>query len=475
MLVYRARLDATADEVLAVSVRRRPADAALGGSGLNGRYRVLVRYADGAGLIRTHRGEVAAAVPPAAALFPVAWQVDGGEALVTLRAGAPGGRGARGSAAALRIALPVALHAWSVTAVTGAALGVRAVCRPCGGGLLVRGRVFLQLQTAAAEFPLRIPFARLLALEADPGLRWRAAAGLAGFQVQVAPGGAITGEVVVAVRCEGRPEIRPDPPRPRVASIREVSGAVARVEAEVAGDGHAVVRGAVDLDVYWVDVQGRSRWTGRSVPFAALVELPGAEPDDRLQAGARIDRLTRKGEEVHLVLQVTVAALRPEMVALGGAAYRLERHVAASAAAVEATEPLWAAAEPGRPGQRSPALPLPAAIRVDGPATQTATGLSWGQPLPEPPPGGAPPLEAALPLPGPVSGVTGLTIVPERDGWAVSACVRAPGSGQRRVTGRIRAEGKGGRPAGLLAFPMVQNGAWLLRLYIDLASEDAEG
>jgi hypothetical protein len=365
MLVYRARLDGAACEVLSVAVRQRPVLPFLGAGSPGAPYMVTVRYAAADGTVRTHRGLVRAAGAPGATLAVAACQVDGAEALITLRpAGAP--RAPRGVAVADRFRLPLSLQAWGVTAIAGAEVAVRATCRARGDALLLRGVALVQVATPGATFRFRIPFCRVLAADAaEAGLCWQSMAGAAGLHLQVAPGGLITGELVVAARCEGRPRAAPPAPAD-CRTVWEVGGRIARVAAEHAGQGHAVLRGMIELDVFWLDGAGTSRWTGRSLPFSALLEVPGVAEGDRLEGWARLERLAQQGAAGATVAALAVAAgvtaLRPAEVALGEAQFRLDRVAGSAVTTLTLTAQLWEAPGGAGPGgeveARTVALPL---------------------------------------------------------------------------------------------------------------------
>lgn len=355
MLVYRATLDGPR-QILGVAVRPLWAGgAALGPSSTGAPYGVALRFVDAGGRVRTHRGRLVAALAPGTSLRVAGWQVDDGGALVSLRADPPLRRGAaaRGGALSDRFRLPFRATAWGVTAVSGADLILSAVCRPAGvGALLLRGVLRLTVETPAAAFRFRIPFCRVVAATVPAGCRWTALAGVTGLHMQVAPGGQITGEAVVAVRCEGRPV--PEEARPAGAdlgTVRELTAQLEQAAAEPATPGHAVVRGTVQLDLYYTDRAGASRWAGRRLPFSALAELPGAGPNDRLEVTGAVQRLTHRPEDgltVHLVLALAVTALQARLVTLDGAPCRVEAVVATASCTVMLAEPFWPVpAEPG--------------------------------------------------------------------------------------------------------------------------------
>jgi hypothetical protein len=341
VLVYRTELEEGA-VVTAMSARPLGTGPRLGAVPMQA-YRITVRYAlpDGRGGVR--RGRLLAALPMGTALVVAGYHRDGRGVVASLRpTGSP--RPGRGAAVADRFRLPVALQAWGVTAVSGAALRVDGALRAGGGALTVRGAVRLRLRTPSGEFALRIPFVRVL----DgfvPGLRWRLRVGVTGLRVRVEPGGRLQGEVAVALRAEGRPApvgARSGGGEP-LALVREVAGEVRGLAAEGAGAGQAVVRGTVELDVYGIDRRGRSRWTGRSLPFTALVEVaPAVGPGDRLEATAAIERLTHAHGHVQVLMAFAVTVLRSVTIVAGdGQRYRVEQVVGTAAGALALREALY--------------------------------------------------------------------------------------------------------------------------------------
>ncbi|HYG58108.1 MAG TPA: hypothetical protein VD902_08615 [Symbiobacteriaceae bacterium] len=371
MLVYRARLDPGAETVLSASAR--PVAGAPAGSMQS--LRVTLRYTVPGGAVRTHRGRLMAALPEGASLALSAWQVAEGEALLTFRVSLPPRRTGPGLALTDHFRLPLGLQSWGVTAVSGARVHFTAACRPAGPWLRVQGAVTVLLLTPGATFRLRVPFLRMAGVpDLEPGLRWQACGGVSGLRLRVEPGGRMGGEVMVGLRCEGRPAapvrsgaVAPAPGE--VRHVREVTGHVSRVAAEVAGAGQAVVRGMVELELWWLDREGRSRHTGRAVPFSVLAALEGAEAGDRLEAGARLERLAPEVQHgrvvVRALLSVSVTALRPSAVELGGVYYQLERIAGAGAASVVLAEELTAQ-PPDTPGDSVPDS-LPVSLALEGP------------------------------------------------------------------------------------------------------------
>jgi hypothetical protein len=336
VLVYRTEVEAGA-AILTVAVRPLPGSTGFGRPAAA--YRVILRYALPDGCMRVRRGRLQTALPPGTILTVIAHHIDGTAAVVSLQ---PAGalRPGRGAAVSDRFRLPVSLQAWGVTLLSGADVGVDAVLRAGEGRLLVRGAVWLQLRTPAATLKLRVPFLRVLAADTTPGLRWRLCAGVSGLSLRVEPGGRIAGEVWVGWRAEGRPTAKPLEGA-GLARIREVTATVAGAAAEHAGAGHAVLRGNVGIDLFGIDHRGRSRWTGRTVPFATLLDLAGALPDDRLEASAVLDRLTHTADEVRLLVTAHVLALRPVTIVAGdGLRYRVERVVAEGRETVALVEPI---------------------------------------------------------------------------------------------------------------------------------------
>lgn len=345
MLVYRAPLDGPGP-VLSVTVR--PLRAPRPGPGAaepSAPYALTLRYSTADGRVQTHRGRLVAAVAPGTPLMVAGWQATEGALLVSLRPAPPRRGTSRGGALSDRFRLPFQVSAWGVTAVSGAVLALSCVCRAVGtGSLLVRGTLRLTLHSPSASFDLRLPYCRVVAADVPADCRWSALVGVTGFHVRVAPGGQISGEAVLAVRCEGRPAPAPPGPRADLQAVRELTALPDAVVAEPATPGHAVVRGTVQLDLYYTDGTGASRWAGRRPTFSALVAVPGADPDDRLEAAAVVQRLTHRpadGLSVHLIVAVTVTALRRSTVTLEGLPCRIEQVIATGTVTVVLTETFW--------------------------------------------------------------------------------------------------------------------------------------
>jgi hypothetical protein len=392
MLLYRAQLADGAATVLSAAVRPAPARPRLGDGG-GALFRVTVRYVVTGGRLATHRGWLRAAVPAGRGLAVAGSHLSGTELFLTLGPGAPPERTGVGAALGDRFRLPLRLQAWGVTAVQGAGIDLQVLCRSGGGALLVRGVLGLLLETPGSAVPLRlrVPFCRTLAADGGEDLRWRALAGVTGLYLKVEPGGRIEGEAVVALRCEGRPP-GPGPARGLTAGgadfarLRELSGRILRAAAEPAGAGHALVQGLAELDLYWFDREGRSRWTGRQVPFSALVEVEGTAPGDRLEAAATLERLHHRAPPegsgggpvvAHLVISTSVTALRSRVLEMGGARYRLEQVVGSAAAAVEAEARFFPPEEGADTGGGFQVVP--ATLPLAGPAAgwqEVATVLS---------------------------------------------------------------------------------------------------
>ncbi|HWI64162.1 MAG TPA: hypothetical protein VNT75_20180 [Symbiobacteriaceae bacterium] len=504
MLVYRARLERAAAAVISVTVRvGRPAPGL--GAGRPARCRVVVRYAaapDGA--LCRHRGAFAAQVPPGAALRVAGWQADGPDLLVSFAVARPTRGEEQGAAVGDRFTLPIGLQAWGVTAVTGVGLNLLLHCRERQAELILRGMLRLTLQTPGGPFHQQVPFLRLVAAgDLPPGLRWRVYGGVTELRVQVAPGGLITGEVQLAVRCEGRPRPAPQAKAPSLQRVREVTGRIAGLTAEPAGDGLSVVRGALEVDLYGVDAAGLSRWSGRTLPFSALLPVAG----DRLEPFARVERLSHRSGTVEGALEVGVTALCAETMQMGSQLYRFERIAGTAATTVVLTDE--SAPKPGahpEAERKETFLPLPSpaggwgevAVTLHAPAprhgrwTVKAT-LSGSPPLHT---GGNTTAEAVipallrvdtaglhlrtvllpslsprhlprtqhgephhLPLPGPTQAVIGLSLT---DSGEVTALIKT--SRWQRIEGRIAS--KGGRPVAATAFPVLHGDDWRMCIIV---------
>lgn len=384
MLIYRAELAEEPSFILSVGVRRYPVGGRAGGGrrlggGASTRHRVTVRYVGAGGGIRAARGILWATLAADRRLIVRGYQISGREVLVSLEAAVAGGPGTGGPDAGRpvvvldRFRLPVGLQAWGVTAVTGAEVEVQATCQWQQAALSVRGRVWLTLRTPGAPFCLVIPFCRTLREAAEAGLRWRTIVGVTGLNLRVEPGGWVAGELVVALRNEGRwaglvaPVVRPE--LEAMQRVREADARVAEVLAERTDSGDAQVRGALELDLYWIDGHGQGRWTGRKVPFAGPVPLADLAEGDRLEAVAQVERLTHRSAAdrvmVDVLVGVTVTTLRAECVLIGGQPYRLERLVDAGTTSIPV-----AATFGGEGGRGTPAgsRVVAAGVPLPGPA-----------------------------------------------------------------------------------------------------------
>jgi len=444
VLAYRARLDESAEVIVSVAVRLRPVAGGLGTHRPSASCLVVIRYACAGGRLRRHRGALPVDLPPGTALRVAAFQLSGSEAFITLRPAPPPPRGAGNGAAVMdRFTLPLGLQAWGVTALSGAEIALRLICRGREQELVLRGVVYVTLHSPGGAFRLRIPFLRILAAVVPAGLHWRAMGGVTGLHARVEPGGRIAGELVLAVRCEGRPRpaARLQPP---FALLHEVTGTIARLAAEPAGPGHSVVRGALELDMYGTDDQGRSRWAGRTLPFSALLAVAG----ERLEPFARIERIRHNISAVQATLEVGVTALRPETVQLGAAPFRLERILGTAVTTLVLSQPVKEDGErSGKPGtteRRDGFLPVPGpaagweevAVVISAPGVEPLRGASrWSVRAAL---GGTPAGEA--PYPAPLRATTGGTAeLAEGQALAViPALVAANSAGMRLRTTLVR-------------------------------------
>jgi hypothetical protein len=412
----------------------------------------MIRYATADGRVRRHRGGLLAALAPGAVVRAVSCQMEGREVLVSLRAAGGAGRRAEPPGVTLsdRFALPFGLQAWGVTALSGARVWLRLTCRARPRALALRGTLRLILETPGGPLRLRLPFLRVVAApEVPDGLRWRSSWRVDGLFTRVDPGGQISGELALSVRCEGRPgapatalDVADRPPPPALKLIREVTGQVTGLSAEPAGPDCAVVRGAVDLDIYGVDGVGASRWAGRTVPFAELLAVADG---DRFEPEARIERLQHGPGGIQVALALRVTALRTEIVNLGGAAYRVERVAGTADRTVLLTE---------RPDGPAPDGPGPGAPRAR-PASP------WLDLTPQPAPPQAPrDTQAHIPLPAPAHAVTALQIT---DTGRIEALIKTS-DGLRLISGQITGGVK--TPVAATAYPVLHNDAWQLNLII---------
>lgn len=395
MLFYRAWVDRPA---AAVGVSLSPVRPVAGASpaGLCGRVRVVVRYGDPSGRVGVHRGWLHTDLAPGRRLRLAGCQAEGESLLLSL-----GTMPARAGRERLtdRFRLPFQLTAWGVEGVAGVRVELFCIPSVGPGFLLLRGRAAVTLEAPAARLVRVVSFCRRLAVDLNPHLCWRAFAAVEGLDLRVGPEGAVEGWLHVAVACRGEPEAAPDAGRPGMggggaggrdvaqagpvepAAVRRVDAAVARLEANVIRDGLALVSGAVALDVAWADRSGRGRWTGREVPFSALMEIPGLREGDRLEPVAQVERLTRAGAggdlRAHLLLGLGLTALRPVHRKLGGDWYRLEQVVGQAVATVELDEPLFPredAAPPVEPWRR---VRLDTGLAHTGGLAHTCTPGPW--------------------------------------------------------------------------------------------------
>lgn len=454
VLVYRARLPEGAVRVISVSVRTAQSAAGLGGGRLRTPCRVMLRYATAGGQVRRHRGELWTALAPGAVVRAAACQVEGGEALVSLRpVRARGAPSQPGAAVADRFDLPFSLQAWGVTALTGARVWLRLACRARPGALALRGTLRVLLETSGGLLRLRMPFVRLLAVpDVDDTLRWRASWRTRGLRAHVGPGGQISGNLRLTVRCEGRP---PAPIAPATVeqqspavlkSIREVTGQITGLTAEPAGPGCAIVRGAVELDIYGVDATGASRWAGRAIPFAELV---AAADGDRLEATAGIERLSHGPGGVQVSLVLGVMAFRTETVRLDGGEYRAERIVGTAETTVLLLTGTPVGPAPGDARGEQPLRPVPAGGWARVPVLPSTPGEEDGNGI-----------RLHLPLPAPARAVAGLQIT---DAGHVEALVKTDlgllhvcGQSSEQLTNVVAAT----------AYPIMHGDGWQLRVII---------
>ncbi|HEY8346767.1 MAG TPA: hypothetical protein VIL07_05740 [Symbiobacteriaceae bacterium] len=369
MISYRATLPAPPAAVVAVWVRpvRQPRWH-LGGDLPSQAFRVTIRYALHDGRVRAHRGLVWVAVSPDRPLRVVAWQVDGSAVAVALMASSRS-RERRGCQCfADRFVLPVVWQAPGVQALEAADVHVKAAASGRGDALLVRGVVSIRLQGQGVEVPVRIPFGRLLAFSEAGELRWRVRGGVAGMHLAVGPDGEIRGEVALKVVYQGTPAaVEPSGEVGGILQVREMTATVAAAKAEPAGSDLVLVQGMVEVDIYWVDSNHRSRWTGKAVPFGGIARLPGIQEGDRLEVQAEVQRIREKprcapGTAI-LLLKATVTHLRLTEVNLGEGCYRLERVLGQVSLPIEVTvqwaEPAWLTGDLPEEDWTVPELGLP--------------------------------------------------------------------------------------------------------------------
>jgi hypothetical protein len=345
VLFYRVRLEGALAAVVSVTVSpvRRRKTPGLGA----GAARVTVRYALApSGQVCTHRGWLYTDLPPSTRLGVVGCQVDGTELLLSLRPV----RSPRLTTERLddRFRLAFALPAWPRASLQGISARLSVGCRISPEGLLLRGRLLLVLDGEAGPLRFVLPFCRLVVAVGAAALDWRAYGAVAGVTCRLEPAGHLVGEAALSVICVGRPPAG-DPPaeeRPAPAVVRALSGEVARVAAEPSGEGRALVRGAVALDLEWFDRAGRSRWTGLEAPFSTLVDVPGLAVGDRLEPAAQIERITRLGDRAVVLLAVGVTVLRTVHLPLDGQYYRMEQVMGQAVATLAVDQPLFAQPAP---------------------------------------------------------------------------------------------------------------------------------
>lgn len=383
MLVYRARLGEAAGEILAVSVRPRPAAFLLGDS-LPARLRVIIRYALPSGAVHVHRGDLCGAGTPRPWVV-AGYQLDDGEVLVSLIPASPAGR-QQAVFLTDQVRLPFAVTAWGVTRLEAVQVRLDAVCRAGERAVTVRGTVRLELVTPGVTLRLRIPFCRLMAAEGGRGLRWQVWGAVTRLKARVEPGGQISGEMGLTLRCAGRPaaerpQAQPASRAPVLALVRGLEGRILRAEAEPLDGEHVLARGTAELDLYWIDEAGRSRWTGRTVAFAAVLPLKGVRPDDRLEAVATVERLTpvRQAQRVtaRLVAGLRVTALRDAVGSLGTRQYRLQELAGEATGTAAAEELLLGEPASGMPGPGGQAVPA----EVAAPEVALPEGVWSGEAL----------------------------------------------------------------------------------------------
>jgi hypothetical protein len=379
MLVYRAPLQGAVKELLAVTIHPRP-------NGL----RVTIRYVLLGGRVVVHRGRIYVPGAPRRAVVRVAgYQISGGELFLTLVYAPPVIEEIKEDLVlADHFALPFALQAWGVECIALATCSVSVVCRGWGRTLSIAGAATLNLRAPAQMHQLRIPFCRSIPLTQELHHVWHVRTTTTTSEA-VEPGGRIVGTVTIAIRCVGRPlrvaaDVAGYLDRSEVARVREVLATVARVTAAQAGEGEALVQGALDLDIYWADRDGQSRWTGRSVPFAGVLAVPGQGLDDRLEVQAQVlslslspglapDRAAPVGAQI--LLAVTVTALRTANVLLDGLCYRLQRVVGQACTTLEVVAPF----EASRSGS-SPVRPAPEGAPLVRGSTPGATEITCAAP-----------------------------------------------------------------------------------------------
>ncbi len=383
VLCYRTRLLGPVDRLVSLGVGVVQASP---GSLLGRRAAVTIRYTlPNESRVQVHRGWLYTEFPCGTRLQVIGFQAEGPEVLLSLRPVRAGAE--RSGTVASRIRLPFQFQSWGVRVLRAASFRLKLACRTGFEGLLMHGWLSLILQTDSSPLHLRIPFCRLLRGEKGSDLQWRCYGGVLGFRTWVHEGGTIEGEALIEIQASG---ISPQPApltEPAVALWREISAEVTGITAEVIRPDKALVSGRVNLDLYWSDRSGRSRWTGRTVPLSAMLELPGLREGDRLEPVARVERLLRVGEgdtaRASLLAAVGLTALRSSFRRVEGALCRLEEVVGQAFTSVAMDEPLrqpptvelplrdgrprnLSFPGAGREGWESIELDLGPVVRVDG-------------------------------------------------------------------------------------------------------------
>lgn len=378
---YRARVSGPVAAVLSLSAGPvRPAPGP--GSGL-GQVRLTLRYALApTGRICTHRGWLYVDLPAGSRLALAGYQADGDGLLLSLRPLRP----SQATAQQLqdRFRLPFWLPHGLDGPLHSLTARVRANCRPLRNALQVWGHLLLEVEGAVGRQRVALPFCRLLTAAVDPQLWWQAAGVVAELSLR-AEEGEVAGEAVVAALCLGRSPVGlVVPAPPAVAVVREVSGRVLRLSAEVAGEELVLVKGWLEVEIDWADQAGFSRSTSRETPFACTLALPGLQAGDRLEAVADLDRLSWLNNQLFALVAVGVTALRCVHLGLSGQYYRVEQVMGQAVGTVEVAEPLFCPpAPPLEPILRLPAeAPLPAGGELGPPfglhfKGPVAAGRGW--------------------------------------------------------------------------------------------------
>jgi hypothetical protein len=295
---------------------------------------------------------------------------------------------AGGERVQVHVDLPFRLESWGVTAATGMVVRLSCTCAAEQGGLLLRGRAHLRLETPGMHLLRTVHFSRFAAVDLNPHLRWRAVGWVEALDCRIAPDGVIEGRLQAVVACRGDAEASPPLVLPGrgfavdgVAAVRRVSAGVAKLAAEYVSDGWALVSGMVEVDVAWADQSGRGRWTCLQTPFSAMLAIPGLEDGDRLEPTAQIDRISRMGhgpeERSFLLLALGLTALRPAHLPLEGSWYRVERVVGQAVCSLDLVQPLF---PPGEV-RSDPALlkAMPFELDLGGPWTALRARIRPGR------------------------------------------------------------------------------------------------